>query len=389
MIFAITPFFLKAQDTTENKFGKGLVNIVAKDSSYSVNFALRIQSLFTSDWDVNEGELEAGETNFLIRRARLKFGGFAYTPKLTYKVQIGLSNRDISGASAYTSDAPRLLYDAVLKWNFHENFELWAGQTKLPGNREQLISSGNLETVDRSLLNSEFNIGRDLGLQLHHFFLLGDEFVVKEAVAISQGEGRNITTGNLGGHQYTFRGEILPFGDFDAYSGADFAREDSPKLAVGVTYDINSDAVKTRSNSGSYMLNDTGYFETDINTLFVDAMFKYQGFSLLAEYANRTAGEAIAENADGTPTGEVVNVGNALNLQGSYLFHNNFQLTGRYTHLELNEDLFGAPEDQYTLGLSKYFVKHKLKIQTDLSYTDLVPELSDGLLYRLQFELHF
>src|SRR5690606_29440551 len=117
---------------------------------------------------------------------------------------------------------PGILYDALLKWNFHGNFELWAGQTKLPGNREQLISSGNLETVDRSLLNSEFNIGRDMGIQLHHSFVLGEQFVVKEAVAISQGEGRNITTGNLGGHQYTFRGEVMPFGDFDAYSGADF-----------------------------------------------------------------------------------------------------------------------------------------------------------------------
>ena len=37
-------------------------------------------------------------------------------------------------------------------WNFYENFELWAGQTKLPGNIERVISSGNLQQVDRSLI---------------------------------------------------------------------------------------------------------------------------------------------------------------------------------------------------------------------------------------------
>src|SRR5690606_35924018 len=113
-------------------------------------------------------EFESGGSNFLIRRARLKFDGFAFSPKLVYKLEVGLSNRDISGTSVYTGNTPRYVMDAVLKWNFFENFELWAGQTKLPGNRERVISSANLETVDRSLVNSRFNIDRDMGMQLHH-----------------------------------------------------------------------------------------------------------------------------------------------------------------------------------------------------------------------------
>ena len=59
----------------------------------------------------------------LIRRSRLKFDGFAYSPKLKYKV-LGLSNRDISGASAFTSNSLRYILDAVLKWNFSGNFVL-------------------------------------------------------------------------------------------------------------------------------------------------------------------------------------------------------------------------------------------------------------------------
>lgn len=381
----------RSQEISENTFGNGIFNITAKDSSYSMKFAARFQSLYTSQWDYPGFEdLGAGETNFLVRRARLKFNGFAYSPKLRYKLELGLTNRDISGGSVYTHDAPRLLLDAVIKWNFHENFELWAGQAKLPGNRERVISSANLETVDRSLLNSRFNIDREMGVQLRHFFSPGRGMVVKEALAISQGEGRNVTTGNLGGYQYTGRIELLPFGNFADYSGADFTREPSPKLALGISYDYNDNAVKTRSNSGRYMLTDNGYFETDISTLFIDAMFKYNGWSVMGEYADRTADNPVARHQDGTPTGDVVNVGNGVNLQAGYLFRNQYQVTGRYTSIDPDQAV-GVPgtENQYTLGFSKYFVGHKLKVQTDLSLNQYQDDQDNGLLYRLQFDLHF
>lgn len=381
---------IMGQEITDNTFGKGIFNIVAKDSSYSMKFAARFQSLYTGQWDFpGNAHLGEGESNFLIRRARLKFGGFAYSPKLEYKIEIGLSNRDISGASIYTHNAPRMLLDAVLKWNFYDNFELWAGQTKLPGNRERVISSANLETVDRSLVNSRFNVDRDLGVQLHHSFVLGNNILIREALALSQGEGRNVTLGNLGGYQFTSRAEILPFGDFDAYQGADLDREDKPKLAIGVSYDHNNNAVKTRSNSGSYMTNDSGFFETDIQTFFLDAMFKYQGISVMGEYSRRTADNAIALNSDGTPTGDIVNVGDGLNLQAGYLFKKNFQVLGRYTSIDPDDFTGMGVENQYTLGLSKYLVGHKLKVQTDISLNDFKDNQNNSLLYRLQFDIHF
>ena len=382
---------MQGQDITENRFGKGLVNVVAKDSSYSLVFAARFQSLYTSQWEYpHYEEFESGDSNFLIRRARLKFDGFAFSPKLVYKLEVGLSNRDISGTSVYTGNTPRYILDAVLKWNFFENFELWAGQTKLPGNRERVISSANLETVDRSLVNSRFNIDRDMGMQLHHSIELGTNFLIREAFAFSQGEGRNITTGNLGGYQYTGRVEALPFGDFADYTGADLAREQTPKLSVGMTYDHNSNAVRTRSNSGTYMVNDLGFHEADVNTLFLDAMFKYNGWSVMAEYADRTSDNPIAVNSDGTPTGAVVNVGDGFNIQSGYVFKNNFQVTGRYTTIGLEEEITGAGiETQYTLGLSKYLVGHKLKVQTDVSLNDYEDNIDNSLMYRFQIDFHF
>lgn len=269
---------------------------------------------------------------------------------------------------------------------------MWFGQTKLPGNIERVISSGNLQQVDRSLLNARFNIDRDVGFQLRHHFNLSDKFLVREIFALSQGEGRNITTGNLGGHQFTSRLELLPFGEFLSkgdYVGSDQKRETTPKLMLAASYDINQNAVKTRSNQGDYMVTDTGFYETNIKTVFVDAMFKYNGFSFMGEYTYRSAKDAIAKNSDGSLTGDVVQVGNGLNLQTGYLFTNNWEISGRYTAIRLDEEITGInPQTQYTLGLSKYIVGHKLKVQSDLSYLS-ENNSSNGLMYRLQVEIHF
>ena len=154
--------FIKAQELSGTKFGKGMINFMAKDSSFSVKFAPRIKSRYQGQWDYDGEEYDEANLNFIVRRARLKFGGFAFTPKFKYKMELGLSNRDISGASTYNKNTPRYILDAVIMWNFHENFELWAGQTKLPGNIERVVSSANLQLIDRSLLNSKFNIDRDM-----------------------------------------------------------------------------------------------------------------------------------------------------------------------------------------------------------------------------------
>lgn len=387
----LTALMMNAQETEAPKFGKGILNLVGKDSTWSMKVAARMQFLTVVNWDNQDGNYIDPQSEFKVRRARLKFDGFAYSPKLEYKLELALSNDDISGASVYTKNAPRFILDAVVKWHFAKNLQLWFGQTKLPGNRERVISSGDMQFVDRSLLNSRFNIDRDMGIQLHHQFNLSNSFVVKEILAISQGEGRNITTGNIGGHQYTTRLELLPFGEFVGkgdYSGSDLKREETPKLALGVSYDYNNNAVKNRSNQGSYMTNDTGFFETNINTLFIDAMFKYNGFSFMGEYANRDAKDAYAKNADGSLTGTEVQVGNGLNLQTGYLFKSNWEVAGRYTNIAYDKTITGRDiENQYTLGVSKYIVGHKLKVQSDISYLDFGS--NDKLMYRLQFDIHF
>ena len=393
--FLFIPFclLLQAQEISDTKFGNGMINFIAKDSSFSVKFAPRIQSRYQSKWSYDGEDYDPADINFSVRRARLKFGGFAFSPKLKYKIELGLSNRDISGANVYNRNTPRYILDAVVMWNFYENFELWAGQTKLPGNIERVVSSANLQLIDRSLLNSKFNIDRDMGIQLRNKLRLGGNWIIKEKFSISQGEGRNITEGNIGGLQYTSRLELLPFGEFSSkgdYSQGDLKREKSIKAMFGFTYDINENAVKSRSNMGSYLIKCSGgLFETDITTIFLDGVIKYNGFALTGEYANRDADQIEALEEDGkTKTGAVVGAGSASNIQGSYLFENNFEITARYTNINFKKITRLSDLNQITFGVSKYVVGHSLKIQADISLLN-ASGIKDNVLFRTGFDLHF
>jgi hypothetical protein len=215
---------------------------------------------------------------------------------------------------------------------------------------------------------------------------------MRQKLSISQGEGRNVTEGNEGGLQYTARVEFLPFGKFISkgdYSQSDLKRESKPKLMVGFTYNLNEDAVRVRGFAGDYMFrSDETLYETNQTTIFADAMFKYNGFSFMGEYAKRTAEDPVAIDIDGTTTGDIVLTGSALNLQAGYLFTSNYEVVGRFTTVDYESITERLPTVQYTLGASKYIVGHKLKVQSDLSYTSLDGN-ADSIRFRLGFDFHF
>ena len=381
---------LNAQDHTKNKFGKG-IQIVAIDSSFSMKFSTRFQTLYQGQYDLTSDQWD---DQMLIRRARLKFDGFVYNPAITYKVELGISNRDTGGGDIdEAGNTARIILDAVVKWKASKNWSIWFGQTKLPGNRERVVSSQKLQFVDRSLLNSRFNIDRDIGVQFRHTNKLGKIGVMEKMLSISMGEGRDIISNNTGGYDFTYRLEYLPFGKFESdgdYFGSDLKRESSPKLAFGLTYDVNKNAARQRGQLGSFVQDSNGnQFATDLSTIFFDAMFKYNGFSMMAEYADKSASDDVFATLTGGSTIKYV-TGDAINVQAGYLLKSNSELAIRYTSVKPDDLTFSGlrEEKHYTLGFSKYIVGHSLKVQSDLSYLDRTGT-SNRWVYRFQVEVSF
>ena len=130
-----------AQGIAYGSFGKG-IKVMAKDSSFYGKLGFRFQTLFSSSFsDGNDWE-----RSMMIRRSRLKADGWALSPKFSYKVELALSNRDIrGGGNPEFGNTANIILDAVLKYHVNENWSLWFGQTKLPGNRERVYSSQKLQ----------------------------------------------------------------------------------------------------------------------------------------------------------------------------------------------------------------------------------------------------
>jgi phosphate-selective porin OprO/OprP len=360
-------------------FSKG-VGIISPDSSFLLNIRFRMQNraaFVTEDGD----DFSINEFDARIRRLRLRFDGFLYTPKLTYLIQLSFSRGDLDYESL---GFPNIVRDAYIQYAVSKTFSVGFGQTKLPGNRQRVTSSGDLQLADRSIVTNVFNIDRDFGVQ---FAFKKPKVTLKGA--ISTGDGRNLNTTD-DGLAYTGRAELLPMGQFtnggDYYEG-DLAREPKPKFSIAVGYSFNQNAVRTGGQLGSYL-----YQSTDIATAMVDFVYKYKGFAVAGEYMKRTSPDPITTNTDGAE--KYVYVGDGKNIQGSYLFKNNFEIVSRYSIVNPGNEIKTKEKikEQYTLGLNKYIKGHRIKLQSDVTYEqDRLDEVNatvkDFWIYRFQIEV--
>jgi hypothetical protein len=384
MLLTLPVFAAESTLTESLSYFKDGVVFEHKPTNFKSKFRFRVQNRFTYETEDAEN-LKSKITDFNVRRMRLRFEGNVLDSRLLYKLQFSFTRGDMDFDR---TNYPNILRDAVVGWKLSDKTTLWYGQTKLPGNRQRVVSSGSQQFVDRSLLNATFNIDRDLGAQLHH--QMGEEKPVWIKLAVSNGEGRG-TDNKDNGLAYTARMEWLPLGAFKDegdYFEADLARETSPKISFGAVYSLNK---KTTRNGGQIGRQFTTVgLNRDLETWFGDFLFKYQGFSFASEYAKRTT--ASPYFMDGT-TKVTVFEGDALNAQAGYVMENNIEPALRFTRLWAYGATLNGENNrsQYTAALSKYFNHHKVKFQTDLSYDEQANSLKStyqsSWIYRAQIEI--
>ena len=87
-IIILCSFKMSAQQgVNEISFGKGLLNYVAADSSFSVKFAPRFQVRYYGTSDFSDDGLAPVDHDFLVRRSRFKFDGWVVHPSIGYKME--------------------------------------------------------------------------------------------------------------------------------------------------------------------------------------------------------------------------------------------------------------------------------------------------------------
>ncbi len=351
--------------TIENFKG---IQYTGDDSTFYINFRFRMQNrLKYTSLSGNDFGVESFEAR--IRRLRLRMDGYIYNPKLSYSIQLGFTRGD---QDADDTDIANLVRDAVIFYNFTDNFYVAFGQNKLPGNRQRVNSSGELQFAERSLVNSTFNIDRDFGVKAYYSPKIGTvPFHFKGAISTGEGRVANMTDDGLA---YTGRAEFLPLGEFTNggdYLEGDLEYEESPKLSLGGGYSFNDRTMRVHGQTGKPLAT-----PLSLKTSFYDAVLKYRGWAYQVEYMKRDVDDPVTTDRDG----EAIYAfkGQGVNQQLSYLINQEtgYELASRYTWIKPHQDIraFEAQTEVVELGLTKYFRAHRLKLQFNAHY-----QIKDGI----------
>jgi phosphate-selective porin OprO and OprP len=181
---------------------------IKKDSLFLLNLRFRMQNRlgYTT---ISGEDLSAALVDARVRRLRLRLDGFVLNRNIRYYIQLAFTRADLELDAGTVAQPVR---DAMAYYHFNEHFYIGFGQGKLPGNRQRVISSGNLQFADRSIANGLYTLDRDFGVFAYYTTNIGEQVLQLKGV-YSTGDGRGMPPSSSG-MAYTGRIEWLPLGKF-------------------------------------------------------------------------------------------------------------------------------------------------------------------------------
>ena len=342
-------------------------------------------------------------TRYRMRRMVTRLTGRNSQYNISYQVQVDLTGSSEGGGDATTNN---YLMDAWVAWRPIRQLNIKLGQDGSNSDtREMMMRSNALQLVDRSPVSLAFSSIREYGFWLESKVRTGNYSFLATSFSVTNGDGANVYNNDFGGVKYSGRADFIPFGNFNnggQFRQADLEYEMTPKLVVGAYYSYNQGITDRRGRASG----DIRYLDSAGNSALpdyqkygADLLFKYKGFSLIAEYVN---GKAIVPNTiatrvrtDGSTSPDflvdsVQNVnayvqnriitGSGINVQAGYMFRKGISVDGRYAVMMpeqysfLRNPTFNLRSRYYTLCLTKYFGRnYGSKVQASLTATELLP----------------
>jgi phosphate-selective porin OprO and OprP len=357
-----------------------------KDSIFKLNLRFRMQNRFGfQSIDCNPLNVKHWEAR--VRRMRLRLDGYLMSRKLQYYVQLSFSRWDQNLDEGVIAQTVR---DAILYYHVNDRLYFGFGQSKLPGNRQRVVSSGNLQFADRSIANAAFNIDRDFGF-FGYYTLPIHQSVLYLKGAITAGEGRNaISTNN--GLAYTGRIEYLPFGEFKNntdYMEGDYTFTEKPKASFALTYSYNHKAVFSRGQLGSLMPT-----VQDLRTIIADGLIKYRGFALGGEYFRKLVDYSVYYDPNDFLF-NIIPAGTGFNTQFSYCFGNMYEPAIRFAGIIPDDDsrIYRPSQKEIWAGVTKYLNGHRIKIQGNIIFNwfnnNFIPNNSGQNFWSVLFQVEY
>jgi phosphate-selective porin len=384
-----------AQETNEHKkdttkfaavkYGEKGFEFRTTDNRFLLQIQSRLQfrAYTPTDQDpltYDDYNIDENKTGIKINRARLKVGGHAYEPWLKYYWEYELSQSNLLDF--------RFMIE---KWDFL-NFK--AGQWKVEFTQERFISSGEQQTVERSIINRPFTLDRQQGATIYGHLKGKGILNFNYWVAALTGTGRGNTANDDKNLMYFGRLQWNAFGRVLEFEGSDLEFTEKPTARIAAAVVTNRSSYTRFSQAGG------GYLEGfedglpgqyRVNQSNIETAFKFKGFSWQSEWHHKEIIDKI--NADTTTKMSGYYV------QAGYFFHGIFEwfpkkleMAARHAAYVPNVDLNQNTQSETSIDFNWFFHGHKCKLTAEGSYFDYqdktLPQES-GWRARLQLDISF
>jgi phosphate-selective porin len=348
-----------AEESARVVRGEKGIELSSGDGRYFANVDLRVQLRET--WSEVETPAADGEDtdtrdDLQTNRARVKIGGHAGAPWLTYYYE-------------HDVDDGRLL-DLRVTLERWDAAQLRFGQWKIPFNRERIDSSGNQQLVDRSIATPAFTLDRQRGAAIMGHLFQGTRGDAWYNVGLFEPLGRDSRGGYedplvLGRWQWNFLGRDL------AFSQSDTALRSEAAASIAMAAARYRGPYTSFSSSGGGQLDGFVEGRSDryrVEQWMVETAWQYRGLSWQQEWHAKTVDDTLA--------------GRSTTLRGGYAQAGFFphairsewprplELALRYARVDPDDGRSGDVEAETTLGLNWFFEGHRNKLSADLSWLD-------------------
>jgi len=367
------------------------------DGTWSTKLNWRAQMRFTSPYRRDPRQVDdfdTDENTFELRRMRMKIGGHAYKPWLDYHFEVDLQMTRREGDERARSGVQ--LFDWRITVQPYEALGFRIGQWKIDYNRERVDSSGRQQFVERSIVNRQFTIDRQMGAQVRGRLFKDTPADLRYYAGVFTGQGQGVQNDDdkvmyAGRLQWNFLGRDLETRQTDV----EFTEKPTGSISFGAATNTSRSTRFSLSGGGNLDgFSDTENGQFEVEQYQIGSAFKYHGFSWQQEYHWKRIKDRVV-NQNYEMDGAYAQMG--------YFFHylipaipKQLELAARYAYLnEPNQgDLtVDNKREEFTIGANWFIAGHNNKITVDYSQLYLEDEVlnrdvDDGRL-RVQWDISF
>ena len=312
-----------------------------------------------------------------IRRARLKIGGHAFTPDLTYFFEYELKANALLDFRAQVRIRPWL--------------SLKVGQWKLHFNRERVISSGRQQMMDRSILTPIFTVDRQQGASLYGRAQGRGAADFSYWATVATGTGRSGPDNDDRHPMFLGRLQWNALGDAIDFSGSDLAPSTSPAFLIAASAVTNRSPYTRFSQDGGgalpgYDVGEAGQFR--VSQWMVETAFKYRGLSWQQEFHVKRIDDTVGDE-QATLFGNYAQVGAVLGhlVPG---WPRRLEVAVRHAFYDPDREGDADVVQELALAANWFFNDHLNKLTVEIAY--LTEDRASGadddsLNFRVQWDL--